>query len=168
MLIPMSLVMESCAVADFVASAWLLAVTWTSDGEGRSPGAVYTPAAVIVPLDVLPPATPFTLQVTLVSVVFVTLAVNVCELPSSIEPLVGVTVTLIDVGGGGGGGATDSGLPPPQPRSDAHWSRSWKTRRARIVWWAVVGMRPPVSVLIWREETACRSECRRRASERSE
>jgi len=38
--IAMSLVMVSCAVADFVGSAWLVAVTWTIAGEGRSPGAV--------------------------------------------------------------------------------------------------------------------------------
>jgi hypothetical protein len=38
--IVMSLVIVSCAVADFVGSAWLVAVTWTIAGEGRSPGAV--------------------------------------------------------------------------------------------------------------------------------
>ena len=40
MLIPKSLVIVSCAVADFVVSAWLVAVTWTIAGEGRSTGAV--------------------------------------------------------------------------------------------------------------------------------
>jgi hypothetical protein len=112
----MSLVMVSWAVADFVESAWLVAVTWTIAGEGRSPGVVYMPADVIVPLDALPLATPFTLQITLVSVAFVTVAVNVCEFPSRTDPLVGVTVTPMDGRGGGGGGATDSG-PPPQPTS---------------------------------------------------
>ena len=133
MLIPMSLVMASCAVADFVESAWLVAVTCTIGDEGRSPGAVYTPDVVIVPLDALPPATPFTLQVTLVLVVFVTVAVNVWELPSRTEPLVGVTVTLVDEGGGRGGGASDSGLPPPQPSSPANAGRSSKTSSARMV-----------------------------------
>jgi hypothetical protein len=105
----------------------------TIGDEGRSPGAVYTPDVVIVPLDALPPATPFTLQVTLVLVALVTVAVKVCELPSRTEPLVGVTVTPIDEGGGGGGGAGDSGLPPPQPSSPAHAGRSSKTSSARMV-----------------------------------
>ena len=38
--IVMSLMIAICAVADFVASAWLVAVTLTVVGEGRSPGAV--------------------------------------------------------------------------------------------------------------------------------
>ncbi len=60
----------------------------------------------------------FTLQVTLVSVVFVTVAVRVCEFPSRTEPVVGVTVTVTDGGGGadGGGDVTDAG-PPPQPNN---------------------------------------------------
>ena len=70
--IVMSLVIVSCAVADFVGSAWLVAVTWTIAGEGRSPGAVYTPLAVIVPVDALPPETPLTLQITVESVALVT------------------------------------------------------------------------------------------------
>jgi hypothetical protein len=36
----MSLVMTICAIANFVGSAWLVAVTWTIAGEGRSVGAV--------------------------------------------------------------------------------------------------------------------------------
>lgn len=98
--------MVSWAVADFVESAWLVAVTWTIDSEGKSPGAAYTPADVIVPLEALPPTTPFTLQVTPVSVVFVTVAVNVSELPSRTEPLAGVTVTPMGSGGGGGDDVT--------------------------------------------------------------
>lgn len=98
----MSLVIVSCAVADFVESAWLVAETWTIVAEVRSPGAVYTPPDVIIPLETLPPETPFTLQITPVSVVFVTVAANVSELPSRTDPLVGVTVTPIDRGGGGG------------------------------------------------------------------
>jgi hypothetical protein len=73
----MSLVIATLAVADFVASAWLVAVTWTVTGEGRSAGAVYTPAEVIVPSIVFPPATLLTLQLTAVSVVFVTAAMRV-------------------------------------------------------------------------------------------
>ena len=97
--IVISLVMEIWAVADFVESAWLVAVTWTIVGEGRTPGAVYTPVDVIVPLDAPPPSTSFTLRVTLVSVVFVTVAVKVCELPRRTEPLAGVTVTPMDRSG---------------------------------------------------------------------
>jgi hypothetical protein len=60
----------------------------------------------------------FTLQVTLVSVVFVTVAVRVCEFPRRTDPVVGVTVTVTDGGGGadGGGDVTEAG-PPPQPSS---------------------------------------------------
>jgi hypothetical protein len=79
---------------------------------------MYTPAGVIVPLDALPPGMPFTLQFTFVSVEFVTVAVNTCELPSRTEPLVGGTVTPMD-GGGGGGDVTVPG-PPPQPASHVH------------------------------------------------
>jgi hypothetical protein len=93
-------------MADLVESAWLVAVTWTITGEDRSAGAVYTPAAVIVPKDGLPPGMLFTLQATLVSVVFVTVAVRVCEFPSRTDPVVGVTVTVTD-GGGGGGDVTE-------------------------------------------------------------
>jgi len=60
----MSLVTVTAALSDFVASAWLVAVTVTVAGDGRSAGAVYTPLAVIVPTVALPPATPFTLQLT--------------------------------------------------------------------------------------------------------
>jgi hypothetical protein len=73
----MSLVIATFAVADFVASAWLVAVIWTVAGEGRSAGAVYTPAELIAPSVVFPPCTVLTFQLTAVSVVFVTAAVNV-------------------------------------------------------------------------------------------
>lgn len=114
----MSLVIVSCAVADFVESAWLVAATITVVGEGRSAGAVYTPSAVIVPAEALPAGIPFTLQLTVVFGVFVTVAANACEFPSRIDPLVGATVTVIDgVGGGGGGGSTADPAAPPQPGS---------------------------------------------------
>lgn len=96
MAIEMSLVMVSCAVADFVVSAWLVADTWMAVGEGRSAGAVYSPAEEIVPVAAPPPTMPFTLHVTLVLLVFVTVAVKACEFPSKTEPLVGVTVTEMD------------------------------------------------------------------------
>jgi hypothetical protein len=52
-------------------------------------------------VDWLPPGMLFTLQATLVSVVFVTVAVRVREFPSSTDALGGVTDTLIAGGGGG-------------------------------------------------------------------
>jgi len=72
-----SLVIVTLAEPDFVGSAWLVAVTCTILGEGKSAGAVYTPPAVIVPSVVVPPTTPLTLQLTAVSVMFDTTAVNV-------------------------------------------------------------------------------------------
>jgi len=60
----MSLVIANVPVADFVESAWLVAVTCTVSGDGMSAGAVYTPAGVIVPSVAFPPGTPFTLQLT--------------------------------------------------------------------------------------------------------
>src|SRR5258708_1234300 len=50
------------------------------------------------------------------SVVFVTVAVNVTWLPSTTVPLAGITLTTTDGGGGGGGGAA---LPAPQPHAHA-------------------------------------------------
>ena len=90
----MSLVMVSVAPADFVGSAWLVAVTCTVAGVGRSAGAVYAPVELIVPTVAFPPATPFTLQLTLVFVEFWTVAWNAAGLPSSTVPLAGVIVTM--------------------------------------------------------------------------
>jgi hypothetical protein len=45
-------------------------------GLGILAGGVYRPVAEIVPVALLPPATPFTCQVTAVLVVFVTVADN--------------------------------------------------------------------------------------------
>lgn len=81
-------------------------------GEGKSAGALYTPADVIVPVDALPPGMPFTLHATLVSVVFITVALKLSWLPSTTDPLIGVTVTTMEGGGGGGG---EPAPPPPQP-----------------------------------------------------
>lgn len=88
----MSLVIVSCAVADFVVSASLVAVTLTAAGAGKSVGAVNTPLDEMVPVDALPPGTPFTLHVTFVFVAFLTVAENVREFPRRIELLVGVMV----------------------------------------------------------------------------
>jgi hypothetical protein len=63
-------VIVTAALADFVVSATLVAVTVTLGGVGTFAGAVYvalaTPFATIVPTVEFPPATPFTLQVTVV------------------------------------------------------------------------------------------------------
>jgi len=115
-----SLVMVTVAVADFVASATLVAVICTVTDAGRSAGAVYTPVALIVPALALPPATPFRLQVTLVSVALVTVALKVCVLPSTTGALLGVIVTVMEAGGGGGGGGSAAELTPPPPQPSMH------------------------------------------------
>jgi hypothetical protein len=70
-----------------------------------------------------PPATALTLQLTAVSVVFVTVAVNVAWFPSTTDPLGGVTVTSIAGGGGGGCEA----LPAPQPNDHGPAARAAMT-----------------------------------------
>jgi hypothetical protein len=125
----MSLVIAKVPVPDFVASAWLVAVTCTVAGEDRAAGAVYTPADVIVPSVAFPPGTPLTLQVTAVSVVFVTVATNVIWFPSTTDPFVGVTVTTMNGGGGGGGGAPAE----LQPSVHAHSLKSATTTIAVVV-----------------------------------
>src|SRR5260370_14978631 len=110
----MSLVIVTVPAPDFVESAWLVAVTCTVAGEGRSAGAVYTPADVIVPSVAFPPGTPLTLQVTVVSVVFVIVATNVTWFPSTTDPFAGVRVTTM----GGGGGAARP--PTPAPPASVH------------------------------------------------
>jgi hypothetical protein len=109
----MSLAIATLAVADFVGSALLVAVTCTLAGDGKSAGAVNIPELVIVPLDTLPPETPFTLQVTVVSAVFFTVAMKVIVFPSNTALLCGVIATVIC--GGGGGGAWTNAAPPEQP-----------------------------------------------------
>src|SRR5215470_2027477 len=74
----------------------------------------------MVPTVEFPPAMPFTLQLTVVSVVLVTVAANVNWLPSTTEPLDGATLTVME-GGGGGGGVTAP--PPPQPSVPAPAAR---------------------------------------------
>ena len=110
----MSLVTANEAVPDFVEAAWLVAVICSVAGDGKSAGAVYKPPEVIVPSVVFPPGTPLTLQLTAVSVVFVTVARNVSWFPSTADPVDGVTVTPMAGGGGGGGDA------PPAPHPTVH------------------------------------------------
>ena len=125
---PMSLVMVSVAVANFVLSLLLVAVICAVGVTGRSTGAVYMPAAVMVPVTGLPPAMPFTLQETVVSVAPVTAAAKVCVLPKRSEAVAGVMVTEMEEGvGGGGGGGTTAVLAPPvlpaQPKVHAAVAR---------------------------------------------
>ncbi|MDE3137522.1 MAG: hypothetical protein KGL59_13175 [Acidobacteriota bacterium] len=72
----MSLVTFTAELPLAVLLAWLVAVTVTDAGLGRSAGAVYSPPDVIVPTVVFPPATPFTLHVTLVFDDPLTVALN--------------------------------------------------------------------------------------------
>ena len=118
----MSLVITSVPVPDFVESAWLVAVTCTVTGEGMSTGAVYTPAEVIVPSVAFPPGTPLMLQLTAVSDVFVTAAVNVTWFPNKTDAFVGFAVTAIG-GGGEGDGGEDETLPEVQPSVHAASAR---------------------------------------------
>src|ERR1700730_3463775 len=114
-----SLVMATVAVADFVASATLVAVICASVDAGRSGGAVNTPAALIVPVVALPPTTPFTLQVTPVSLALVTAATKVCVAPSTTDALLGVIVKLME-GAGGGGGVSAAELAPVPAEATIH------------------------------------------------
>src|ERR1700674_631164 len=122
--------MVRSVLPDFVASAWLVAFTCTVAGTGRSIGAVYPPLAAMVPPTLFPPATSFTLQVTPVSLVFATLAVNVSELPRSTSLLVDVTLTVMD-GGGAGRGVTRPAPPPPPPSVHALAVRSARKHHFR-------------------------------------
>jgi hypothetical protein len=90
------------AEAETVASAALTAVTVTL-GPGIVAGAVYRPPDEIVPLVELPPAAPFTCQLTFEFVVPETIAVNCCVALAARTTLPGETVTtmmpgLVDCG----------------------------------------------------------------------
>lgn len=119
-----SLAIMTAADADFVGSALLLAVTWTTAEAGKSDGAVYTPAAVMVPSALFPPGTPLMLQVTPVSAALATVAAKPCVFPRSTEGLVGVTLTLMARGGDAGGGAADPVPLATQPCVDAARART--------------------------------------------
>src|SRR5262249_17831563 len=110
-----SLVTVTAALSDSVLSAWLVAVTVTVAGDGRSFGAVYAPVVVIVPTAALRPGTPFTLQLTAVLAVLLTVALNLVVFPSTTELLFGVTATATEPGTGGGGGTGVTAPPPPLP-----------------------------------------------------
>ena len=137
----MSLVITSVPVPDFVESAWLVAVTCNVAGDGMSTGAVYTPAEVIVPSVAFPPGTPLMLQLTAVSDVFVTVAVDVTWFPNKTDAFVGFTVTAIG-GGGEGDGGEDETLPEVQPSVHAASARSViNTKVVVMVFFSLLGER---------------------------
>ena len=140
----MSPVTLTWAEPDFVGSAMLAAAIVTVALLGKSAGAVYKPAAEIVPTAPFPPATPLTLHVTAVLLVFVTSAENSCMFPSKTELDCGVTFTMMEGGGGGGGGPVTA-PPPPQPSkltptaSRSATLQQWESRvkicrRGRTAW----------------------------------
>ena len=111
---------------------------------------------VIVPTPEFPPALPFTLQLTLVSVVLDTVAVKVIWFPSTTEPDGGVTLTVMEGGGGGGGAAAP---PPPQPRVHAP-----AVRRTRKPIRAVPKL---ASMLCGRGRTLCAKQAKGQRKRRS-
>lgn len=96
-------VIVTTAEADFEVSATLVAVTFTVGGDGGALGAVYVaetgPVLGTSPSVALPPAIPFTLQLTAVEGLPepVTLAVKTCELPVERLALFGETLTTISL-----------------------------------------------------------------------
>ena len=86
-------VMVAIAPALFVVSAALVAVTVTAAGEGSAAGAPYNPLDETVPTVEFPPGTPFTLHVTAVLEVPLTLAVNWCVWETITDALAGDRVT---------------------------------------------------------------------------
>jgi hypothetical protein len=94
-------VIVTLALPDLEVSSVLVAVTVTMAGDGGADGAVYVavaapvPVLAIVPIVELPPAIPFTLQVTPVLVVPETLAVNTCAPPDGTLAVVGETLIAI-------------------------------------------------------------------------
>lgn len=72
----MGLMMVTAAVADVTPSAMEVAFTVTAGGDGTASGAVYKPAEVMVPHAEPTQPVPLTLQVTPVTSVLITLAVN--------------------------------------------------------------------------------------------
>ena len=87
----------TAALALWVVSATLVAVTVCAPDMV---GAVYRPLVLTVPTVRLPPFTPSTDQVTPVLLVFVTVAVNCCDVLTAKVAVVGEIVTLTPGGGG--------------------------------------------------------------------
>ena len=122
------------AVADLEPSACETADTRTVGMPGTTAGAVYKPALVMAPVDALPPATPFTAQVTAELAAPLTVATNCCEPPASTVADGGDTDTEMAEGDGGvGAGVEEEGaalaeLPPPPHPQPAKRRESAKSR----------------------------------------
>jgi hypothetical protein len=119
------------ALADFVVSAALVAVTVIWAGFGNFAGAVYRPVAEIVPTVASPPAVPLTFHVTAVLVVFPTVAENCWVWVMITEEVAGATSIVTEEGGGVGsvtGGADES---PPQETINRNKERPDKTTNRR-------------------------------------
>src|SRR5579864_620407 len=99
-----------------------VAVMATDLPESNGLGAVYSPPALIVPVALLPPATPFTLQLTVGGVPVAAVAVN-CAVPpkgttagfAQPVPVCAHTVSAPPLGVGVGVGGPEVDLEPPQP-----------------------------------------------------
>jgi hypothetical protein len=114
------------AEADFVESAWLVAVTVTFEPEGTAEGAEYRPLEMVPTLE-LPPVVPLTDQVTAVFVVPETETKKAMVVEICMVALAGVMATVTEppgVGPGGGGGSTVGRelFPPTRPAHDEHIS----------------------------------------------
>jgi hypothetical protein len=116
-----------------VASAELTARTVTMLEPGTAFGAVYMPDELIVPAAALPPATPFTCQVTEVFVDPVIDALNDFVAPARTSALAGETVTVTrDPEGGGLGLEVDELLVVPvHPARVATASRNTNSNGCR-------------------------------------
>jgi len=73
-------------------------VTVTAAELGTAPGAVYRPELEIVPIVALPPVIAFTCQVTVVLLVFSTVAVNCCVPPTATVADAGEIITVTATG----------------------------------------------------------------------
>jgi hypothetical protein len=123
-----SLAMVTWDAPDFVMSARLVAAIFKIAGTGKFAGPVYMPVAEIIPSAPLPPSTPFTVQTTVVSLAFVTVAVNFCVFPRITVALEGVTVTATVPGGVGEGAGL--GVTSPVPRLEQPCSPSNPSARS--------------------------------------
>ena len=88
--------MVTVADAVFEVSATLVAVTLTELGLSAFTGAVYSPRVDTVPTEVLPPLTPFTVHVTFVLLLPVTVAVNCCVCPRRTVAVVPSPIWLLN------------------------------------------------------------------------
>ena len=73
-------------------------MTVTAAELGTAPGAVYRPELEIVPIVALPPVVAFTCQVTVVLLVFSTVAVNCCVPPTATVADAGEIITVTATG----------------------------------------------------------------------